>query len=72
MVTLGWELPSYIVTAYDATCQIHSTLTCMVYNLHLLSRLLFCYSVKGEIWLEMMPLVKSILHSHAWYTTCIF
>ena len=54
MVKFGWRLPSYMVTTYDATCQIHSTPTCMVYNLHLyFSWLLFCYSVNGEIWLEV-------------------
>ena len=45
-----------MVTTYDATCQIHSTLTSMVYNLHLLTWLLFCYSVNGEIWLEVTQL----------------
>ena len=56
MVKFGWELPSYMVTAYDATCQIHSTLKCMVYNLHHLSWLLFCYSVNSEIWLGVTQL----------------
>ena len=30
IVKFGWELSSYMVTTYDATCQIHSTPTCIV------------------------------------------
>ena len=45
-----------MVTTYDTTCQIYSTLMCMVYNLHLLSWLIFCYFVNSEIWLGVTQL----------------